>query len=287
MQNVHFTPPQIAKMLEVNVSTIKRWVDKGFLQATITAGGHRRISKMQLAQFTKKYPSLAKESYILHRLTEKRRQPVTQQWKEYYRALLSNDSVSSERVIERAYIANHSIPDILDQIVGPTLQHIGMEWQKGIISIFEEHKMSFLIRMHLFRLSDLIAYSETKKQKTAMLACVAHEQHEIVLQMLAIIFKLHGWKVHILGINIPSIELVKAGQHIKPDLIALTKVFTKSGSLEYLNVIAQYARRHNIALLYGGSGWSKIIQERTWSGGKLIRYMPSMSALHEYLQEHS
>lgn len=285
MQNVHFSPPEIAKMLRVNVSTIKRWVDKGFLKAMITAGGHRRISKQQLALFTQQYPSLANKSYIISRLQKENKKEFAYKWERYYSALLSNDSVASENIIEQAYIANNSIPNILDKIVAPTLTHIGAQWQKGNISIFEEHKMSFLIRMHLFRLNDLIPYTGKKKKLTALLACVAQEQHEITLQMLAIIFKLHGWDVHILGINISSVELIKAAMHIKPDVIALTKIFTKSGSLDYLNAVARYTKRHNIRLLYGGSGWNTLIKERTWGGTKKIAYIPSIAKLDFYLSK--
>jgi cobalamin-dependent methionine synthase I len=117
------------------------------------------------------------------------------------------------------------------------------------------------------------------------LACVAHEQHEIALQMLAIVFKLHSWDVHILGINISSVELIKASMHIKPDLIALTKVFSKSGSLDYLNAVARYTKRHQMRLLYGGSGWNKLIRERSWGGSNRIIYKATIAQLDTYLSK--
>lgn len=281
MQNVHFTPPQIAKILEVNVSTIKRWVDKGFLNAQITHGGHRRITQEQLSQFVKKYPQYIGRSYIITRLSLKKKVELPE-WKKYYQYLYSGNP-KAESYLERAYVLNTPVIDILDSIITPTLIHIGEQWSKGLISVFEEHKMSFIIRMHLFRLHDLIVKKIPKRPQKVVLACVEKEHHEISLQMIAILFNLHGWETHILGINIPAMEVIKACQKIKPQIIGLSKVYSEVGSLNYLNSIAKYAGKNNIRLLYGGNGWSKIIQTRKWHGSKKIRFIPSLRELDALL----
>ncbi|MFA6511642.1 MAG: cobalamin-dependent protein [Patescibacteria group bacterium] len=284
MQNVHFSPPEIAKLFEVNVSTIKRWVDKGFLKAQITAGGHRRISQEELALFVKRYPKNAKKSYVLRRL-KKKPEPTKDEWKEYYRALASNDITAAERVLEALYLQNIPVPVILDHIIAPTLKNIGDEWRKGHISIYEEHRMSFLIRLQLFRIGQLIPEVKLDKKNVAVLACVIGEQHEIPLHMIALVMKLHGWTTHILGINISTVEVIKAAQKLQPSLVGLSKIFTEVGSLEYLNAIATYTKKHHAKLVYGGGGWSKVVRERTWRGTKNIRYLASLTDFDKQLRE--
>lgn len=281
MQNVHFSPPQLAKILEVNVSTIKRWVDKGFLEAQVTRGGHRRITQNHLSRFVQKYPRYRGRSYIINRLSS-RKKVEAPDWKKYYHLLHSGDP-KAESYLERAYVLNAPVIDILDSIITPALVHIGEQWSKGIISVYEEHKMSFMIRMHLFRLNDLIAKKLQKRPRKVVLACVEKEHHEISLQMIGILFNLHGWQTHILGINIPAMEVIKACQKIQPEIIGLSKVYSEVGSLNYLNSIAKYATKKKISLLYGGTGWSKIIQTRKWRGSKKIRFIPSLRELDALL----
>lgn len=44
----YFTTREAAELLNVAVSTIQSWTDDGILQAWITAGGHRRITKVSV-----------------------------------------------------------------------------------------------------------------------------------------------------------------------------------------------------------------------------------------------
>jgi len=45
------TPGVAARALGVSISTVRRWVDEGRLQASRTAGGHRRIAEAELRRF--------------------------------------------------------------------------------------------------------------------------------------------------------------------------------------------------------------------------------------------
>lgn len=285
MQNVHFTPPELAKIFRVNVSTIKRWVDKGYLDAQITSGGHRRVTRKQLAKFLEKYPKYASTSYIINRILKQQDETFSMSWKTYYRALHTKNSAEAEHIIEQAYISNIPIPDILDTIVTPTLVHIGTEWEQGHISIYEEHRMSFIVRMHLFRLSEFIAEQHGTPKRKALLACVTDEQHEMSLQMLALIFQVHGWQTHILGINISANELLKAAQELKPHIIGLSKMYTGTDSSQYLHLVARYGKKNKTQILYGGNGWSKKLKNTTWPKSSFIKYISNLSQLDLFLSK--
>ena len=47
----NFSPKEIAKALGVSQASIKRWVDRGLIEAEKTAGGHRRISVQALKTY--------------------------------------------------------------------------------------------------------------------------------------------------------------------------------------------------------------------------------------------
>ncbi|MBN1408106.1 MAG: helix-turn-helix domain-containing protein, partial [Calditrichaceae bacterium] len=47
----YYNSIEAAKILGVNVSTIKRWTDSGRLECIRTAGGHRKFIMSQLSKF--------------------------------------------------------------------------------------------------------------------------------------------------------------------------------------------------------------------------------------------
>lgn len=283
MQNVHFTPPELAKLFDVNVSTIKRWVDRGLLPAEKTAGGHRRISQGDLGIFVKKFPKYRKDSYVLNQLVvSQTRSPL--QWAEYFRHLLRNNVSAAEKIIERLYLHNTPIVTILENVITPTLRRIGEGWATGEISVFDEHRMSFLLRQQLLRLDELLPRNARKKPPQAVLSCVAGEYHEIPLLMLGLVFKIQGWNTISLGINTPSEELTRAAKKYRAKFVAITKVYTRSATADYLNYLARFAEREKITLGFGGGGWAKELAKKTWPHEEYVRFFPSLKSLDEYLK---
>ena len=47
----YYNSQEAARILGVNVSTIKRWTDDGQLECIRTAGGHRKFIMSQLSKF--------------------------------------------------------------------------------------------------------------------------------------------------------------------------------------------------------------------------------------------
>lgn len=53
--NTIFTTFQIARLCDVDISTVINWIDAGKLKAYKTPGGHRRINRADLLDFLKRY----------------------------------------------------------------------------------------------------------------------------------------------------------------------------------------------------------------------------------------
>lgn len=231
-----YTPPQLAKLLQVNPSTIKRWVDKGYLQATVTKGGHRRISTKNVNAFIRSYPEHARNSYRIGQWLRERDNKKTDSWKEYYAAVDSGDYTESVQYVEKYYASGYTALEICEQVIAPTLEHIGALWAEKTISVFDEHRMTFLIRRHLEHLLTLTA-TPIEDNKTAILACIPGEQHELPLLMVQIILAQYGWNVAHLGINTPLTELRNAIQTLKPTLVCISKQYRQNNSLSYLQTV--------------------------------------------------
>ncbi|MBU0597408.1 cobalamin-dependent protein [Patescibacteria group bacterium] len=286
MQNVHFTPPQLAPLFGVNVSTIKRWINQGFLKSEVTPGGHRRINREQLLQFTKKYPKYAKKSYVLHRLKKQEYCPEPDCWKKYYGYLLKNNTDAAVQLIDKLYLSGTPILKILKIVITPTLRHMGKEWSKGNITVYEEHRISFHIRSHLLKLDQYIPDKSSLKSPAAILACAPGEYHELPLQLVALIFKQNGWRTFILGVNINITELIKATKKIKPNIIVVSKTYTNIESPSYYKKLLDYAEKNNICLASGGAAWKKKFSQRKWRSYTCTRYFPALKLFDEHLKNY-
>lgn len=51
MSKDYLTPNEVARMLMVSPITVRQWASKGLLDATTTAGGHRRFTREAVQQF--------------------------------------------------------------------------------------------------------------------------------------------------------------------------------------------------------------------------------------------
>lgn len=270
MQIMHFTPPQLASIFEVNETTIKRWIWKGQLKANLTIGGHYRVSKDQLDDFFKKYPQISKNSYIIRRYNREKNKKINE-WEEYYQLVLINKHEEAFKLLQSVYVSGNDITTIIDNYFVPVLWKIGFEYSKSSISIYEEHRMSFRINEHLSRFEQFVS-KNIQKNKKAILLCAKGENHMIPLQMLNLVLSKNNWDTHVLGINISYEELEKAVKSIGPNMICITKSYTEDNPKEYLEKTIKLTKKYKSLIVLGGSGWEKKIKENkkkgvSWFGG--------------------
>jgi len=286
MQIVHFTPPQLAPLFGVNVSTIKRWADKGYLPTEKTSGGHRRVSREQLLHFIKTHPKHSKNSYVLRRLLKKDFCLDEKCWKDYYKLLLKNENQSAGQLVERLYLGGTPIIDILRSVITPTMRQIAEEWANNNITVYDEHRMSFNIRTHLQRLDQFIPEKSTKNSPSGILTCAPGEYHELPLQLIALIFKLNSWRTHILGVNIPINQLLKAADNIKPKVLIISKTYTTKESAGYFNTLTNYSNKHNICIALGGATWKRRMAKEPWMKKSCAHYFPALNVFSDFLKNY-
>ena len=58
----YLSSKNVAEILGVNISTLKRWTDNGTLECTKTAGGHRKFTMQNIRDFHKSQESSGKNN---------------------------------------------------------------------------------------------------------------------------------------------------------------------------------------------------------------------------------
>lgn len=200
---------EAAEALQVGVSSIKRWTDDALLAAIRTPGGHRRYTPSELARF-------AHERGITHSLSAPDRlasvSPRKSSTRPTVEALRRGDlSFLEPRSSDPATRAAH-----LDA-VGDVLRRMGVLWEKGRLSVDEEHSASHRLVAALERLRP-----EPADGPLALLACPPGERHDLPLHLVRLVLEWRGWRTDLAGADLPWPAMLHAVERTRPALLALS-----------------------------------------------------------------
>ncbi|MCG8409828.1 MAG: cobalamin-dependent protein [Bacteroidales bacterium] len=142
-------------------------------------------------------------------------------YKDFLLAIIKGDRKGGYEIIKR-YLANEiEIKELYEKLIKQSLYKLGELWERNKISVATEHMATAITESLLNSLLEYVV-TEEKVGKTAIVACVENEYHELGLKMVSDIFEMNGWDTHFLGANVPSNELVKFAKIVNPDIFALS-----------------------------------------------------------------
>jgi MerR family transcriptional regulator, light-induced transcriptional regulator len=144
------------------------------------------------------------------------------------RALDAFDEPAAQAVLDRL-VSDLSLTTVLREVVLPFLAELGQRWERGTVSVAQEHFASNVIRG---RLAGLARGWGDGHGPHAVLACPPGEHHDLALMVFGIVLHRSGWRIDYLGINTPVKELTGTVDARHPDLVVLAA--TLPGTLEPL-----------------------------------------------------
>ena len=111
------------------------------------------------------------------------------------RALDAFDEPAAQAELDRL-LADLSVPAILRDVVMPYLADLGERWQRGTVSVAQEHFASNILRG---RLGGLARGWGSGHGPRALLACPPGEMHDLALMAFGIVLNRNGWRIEYLG----------------------------------------------------------------------------------------
>ena len=148
-------------------------------------------------------------------------------------------------------------PVLFQQVIAPAMYGIGELWERGAITVADEHLATALTHRVLAALRPPIlaeadAGGAGPERRSAMLATVQGEQHALGLRMVADVLEDAGYRAIYLGADVPTEALLQAVASLSPDLLALSVTMPELAvSLE--ETVATVRRTHpHLELLVGG-----------------------------------
>ena len=121
---------------------------------------------------------------------------------DYLALLLAADRLAAQHLLLAEAEGGTDVRDLYLHVLQPAQREVGELWQRGAISVAEEH---YCTAATAGLMAQLQPYFERtpRNGRHLLAACVAGDLHTIGLQMVADFLEYDGWEVSYLGANTP------------------------------------------------------------------------------------
>jgi MerR family transcriptional regulator, light-induced transcriptional regulator len=220
---------ELSRRSGVSPELLRAWERRyGLLQPTRSAGGLRLYSPDDLARVQAMQQHLADgyaaaEAAALATQTTRRRdnEIATPSAKDELAAALASFDDGGAHAVFDALLARLSIDTLLRDVIVPYLHELGERWERGEVSIAQEHFASTLLRG---RLLGLARNWGRGIGPVAVLACAPGEQHDLGLLAFGLALRARGWRIVYLGTDTPITSVADAAQSCSPAAVVVSAV---------------------------------------------------------------
>lgn len=228
-----FSTSEVARLLGIDESTVKRWSDSGDLECIKTRGRHRRFAVSSIMRFIQKnglqVPETAAAMFRLPELTARIIVgDLSSLISEFQRALLEGDADRSLEVFRVGWTSGLSLAGFFSNILYPVLSHLNTERASGGLDLHDFRLAEKTARTVLARIQNDVAIDE-QEGRIAVAACYENEPWEIDLDCVCLLLRARGWKVFQYGADMGVEQLVRAMEVRRAHLVLLSARAVEDG----------------------------------------------------------
>jgi MerR family transcriptional regulator, light-induced transcriptional regulator len=139
---------------------------------------------------------------------------------------------------------------LLSDVVMPYLHDLGVRWERGELSVAQEHFASNVLRGRLLGLARGWGRGAGPR---ALLACPEGERHDLGLIAFGLALRGRGWRIDFVGSDTPVESLEEAARRTDPAVVVLSAVRS-----EPLEQVAALATRHRVAIAGAGAASARV-----------------------------
>lgn len=256
---------ELSRRTGVKPDLLRAWERRyGLLEPERSAGGFRLYAPGAVDRITAMQEQLARglsaaeaaRLALLEGVTPSQSASLAVLVAELGAALEDYDEPRAQGVFDRMLSA-FSVDAVLRDGVLPFLHEFGLRWERGEVSVAQEHFASSVIRG---RLLGLARGWGGGSGPSAILACPPGEEHDLGLLALGIVLHDRGWRVAYLGPDTPMETLAGAAGRLDAKVIVLAAVNAKRFEAAAA-AVKHLARTHRVGL--AGPGASESLARRT------------------------
>ena len=222
---------ELSRRSGVSPELLRAWERRyGLLQPERTAGGLRLYSAADLERVREMQRHIG-EGVAAREEADLAKQPPARTRREttgvpeaargdLARATEAFDETAAQALIDEL-LARTTIDTLLSDVVIPFLHELGDRWERGEVSIAQEHFASNLLRGRLLGLARGWGRGTGPR---ALLACPEGEHHDLGLIAFGLALRERGWRIDYLGSDTPVTSIAEAAEAIEPELLVLSAV---------------------------------------------------------------
>lgn len=241
MRPQFLTSAEVAHLLGVAPTSVKRWADAGLLSCYTTPGRHRRFTREEVERF---------------RRDHRRGAPPEPTPVEAWLALL--DSPRGAALLHAELLLQRDVCGSwwrLADRLGTVVERIGEDWARGDLSVVGEHERSERLARAL---AACVEASEVRDgAPVCLLASAEGDAHTLGLRLAELCLREAGWATRWVGAPTPAAELLAPIERGEVAMVALSASEAASARARLdaqARTIAAACDRASVALVLGGAG---------------------------------
>jgi len=268
--DLFLTTSQVADLLDVHPSTVKRWCNEGDLAFEKTGGGHRRIhlsdaltlaSEKEISTFLT--PFVPYEGHVWSALNEvvdagsyARFHALAMGW-----LLRGKAGRLSQLFLELGRHPGVSFPAFCDVGVGGFMTEVGDAWRAGQLRVGEEHMFSEALLEVLLQLrAEFLRQASPEGDRSvgrpvAVVGSMEGDRHSFGALCIRLALERRGWDVFYLGADVPVEDFAAMQKARGATLVGVSFAPPSSGAdmKRCIRILTEfYDPGHPYALALGG-----------------------------------
>tara|TARA_Y100000758_G_scaffold218233_1_gene157044 strand:- start:96 stop:974 length:879 start_codon:yes stop_codon:yes gene_type:complete len=270
---------EVASIMGVNVSTIKRWTDSGRLDCYQTVGGHRKFLLSHLKFFLNEKINKKLKINVIEYLNKGEKELIQRIERVDYVYLrdclfqlgLQQKVDSIHAIINSLLINGEPQHRIYDELILNLLNRIGEQWKKNKLSIADEHVISETIRSVIYRIQSEIASNVVNKTTKVFCMTLPNDEHELPLAMMQSVLQEISISTTNLGSNLPVAEIESKIQVYNPTHLIISTNYVQDPDTfnSEISRLIQICDKKDIKILIGGSGNDLLIEKNRYTTTEL------------------
>jgi MerR family transcriptional regulator, light-induced transcriptional regulator len=181
-------------------------------------------------------------------------------------ALLAGDEVAAEITIREAMDARLSAAEIDEGIIAPALWLLGALWERGEISVADEHLATEIALRVLALQREAGRVAQARRGHRVLLATPSGERHVVALRMASNLLSGAGYWIVMLGADVPAEALVASVVRHRPEAICLSATMPEVSPAVIDSIAQVQAAWPEAQFVIGGRGLSSQLRSRPGVG---------------------
>lgn len=262
----YFSPKEVARAVGVSESSVKRWVDRGQIQALKTEGGHRRVQPSSVLDFLRRTgrPVFDPEAIALPKgLSLSQGISIEESKRQYHAAIIEGNEELAVQLAIGSFVAGHSVAKICDQVITPAFHEIGNLWECGEVNVYQERRACEVCQRTLHELRRVIKINSPDRP-LAMGGTLDGDPYTIASSISELVLRDVGWRAMSIGNMLPFEAIRTALTEQQPKLfwVSVTSIRDPSRFVAEFNMLFDVAHSTDTALVVGGQALTTQIRQQ-------------------------